>query len=1579
GHYGLRERLGKEGFSKFCNRVYRGMSQEAKEEYLAYHWNNNVTENTLKRAGLDPKLKNKDWDELNVGERREVLGKLTREMMEGAADEYTAHLAEKVYKNKEQLTKEEQTLWDKIVSWVKDLLGANLNDKDIARYILETRDFLKDRAGEEAKGKETEAEFSAGKKDDGLFHYFEDGLTELIKHAKRKGGGLIKKVVSPVSSRLKEDLRKLNVDIDDGYKHVIDNFAINHMYSNHGDEVERLRGQIPITDEDILRIPDIVNNYDRPIEIGTGKTGLQNIIYQKTYPDGTTLYVEEQRRGRKELAAVSMRKKKKPFLTDANRTKTTPIPDLEELPGAKIGKAAETAREDEKNFSVGKKRERTGDDSVSRRAGERAVEALRRAGIEVIADADEMQRVLDEEVRRGGNSDRQNLFAGEKGMAAARAAGLRWKKDDLDTAKRMDAVGADEKKIKLATGWEKGADGKWRHEIGDFGLLDKKALKKIRSGESVKLKDLTGSADPHIVPYIEAYPDMGNIAVRKENLKDNTAAYYSHDKDEIVFNGRILGLQEDLLGRILVHEMQHAVQRREGFATGGNTAEFLPPESDSLYNDYMLNENRIRETKDKMYDIVADYVEKRRTKNTYPYFTDEEFNRYKEEAGELPEYRKLNDQLKELEKKKKELSIDITIITDEAESKYKRLAGEVEARNVEKRFHTGYMYRNSTPASETEDWPRKFQIVRGVQKLTTSDGELYGFVKDGKVYLDPKYLNADTPVHEYTHLWDTALMKGNAELWKRGKELLKQTKLWDEVRNDAAYSDIADDEDKLASEVHSRLSGAKGRETFEKMVSGEDKGLIQRVREWLDSATKWIKEKVFGLTDELSVEEFASMPIKDLLGSRAAEDDNPAGHQFSVGKKKGSTEEAAEIVKRKRAIDAIVPTDLGEKTKLLKSADSKPVVLNKDTARKIYSAIGTIKNNSDGREVMFFNNAFKKSYVMDNDSFLKTVPALEDAFKNSVLAYTDTEDKYKGAVRGNGTPHKPHPNIKAYHNYVGKIKMGGETYYVRYTVTEDKGNENGLHSTFVSNVKLYKKTTTPSRPIVLLQIQGKDFDKVVDTKLQDFFDKARKIEENAENGTENAENGTENAENGTVNFSVGRKKSDEPIEVVKTKSGKSLVGIHNITAAKLRKVLRLGGLANPSAAVVDLNKGSHTDYGEISLLMPASMVDARTGRNAGTFLGDAYTATYPRVEYLIGKGGYERLGEDIKKLPEAMRSYTGDFFNEGEWSNESDNRQLSYMFLHERGEAPGLVNVSGEADAYATNRAVEKYIKEHNLTAAFEEWCDGLKERYNAKGGIWNGDVNSSGGRKYIPETLTNVSRQMNKRRGAGVVGGASDIRSYIAKVFGKERTLDKIKSASGNIISDEEERREKATAVQNRVMDTLNDILTRFSLKPKDGTERVWIEVYGEEREALLDASLERNPQEYLRTAYGAELSDADAARLKEMVKDIRDNYPAQYFETKFERPVMLNEFAAAVVPEGTDGKLVSGLEDAGLKVSTYNGEENRRQAIEDAADADVRFSVGKKKDFEERQERVKNGGGGRDTESGVKLHRDELGDVVL
>lgn len=61
------------------------------------------------------------------------------------------------------------------------------------------------------------------------------------------------------------------------------------------------------------------------------------------------------------------------------------------------------------------------------------------------------------------------------------------------------------------------------------------------------------------------------------------------------------------------------------------------------------------------------------------------------------------------------------------------------------------------------------------EAIETSDGRVVlGYVKDGEIHLHEGALDADTPLHEYTHLWDEAVAHANPELWARGVELMKQ-------------------------------------------------------------------------------------------------------------------------------------------------------------------------------------------------------------------------------------------------------------------------------------------------------------------------------------------------------------------------------------------------------------------------------------------------------------------------------------------------------------------------------------------------------------------------------------------------------------------------------------------------------------------------------------------------------------------------------------------------------------------------------------------------------------------------------------
>lgn len=143
-----------------------------------------------------------------------------------------------------------------------------------------------------------------------IFEYFKGTLTELIQKSKDKSSTLTKAIVARVSKSLVEDLKVQGVLISEEYVHVVDNNAIRHTLNHHGGEAEVARGQVPLTEEILLSIPEIVTHYDS-LTTSKNRRGQDVILYSKTYDNGVTVYVEEVRSGRKELAMDTMYIQKK--------------------------------------------------------------------------------------------------------------------------------------------------------------------------------------------------------------------------------------------------------------------------------------------------------------------------------------------------------------------------------------------------------------------------------------------------------------------------------------------------------------------------------------------------------------------------------------------------------------------------------------------------------------------------------------------------------------------------------------------------------------------------------------------------------------------------------------------------------------------------------------------------------------------------------------------------------------------------------------------------------------------------------------------------------------------------------------------------------------------------------------------------------------------------------------------------------------------------------------------------------------------------------------------------------------------
>lgn len=170
----------------------------------------------------------------------------------------------------------------------------------------------------------------------------------------------------------------------------------------------------------------------------------------------------------------------------------------------------------------------------------------------------------------------------------------------LETAERLEMQGLTAEEIRQETGWFRGMDGQWRFEIDDSGMeysrwgdmnrSDRAEYARFRELEQrfidgsltaegrTELRDLIdrghgpGRAEERgtlkLSDFIrhdklfENYPQLRKAGLRFEKLPEGVRG--SFDGRDIVLSESLRDAPEDTL----LHEIQHAIQRAEGFARG---------------------------------------------------------------------------------------------------------------------------------------------------------------------------------------------------------------------------------------------------------------------------------------------------------------------------------------------------------------------------------------------------------------------------------------------------------------------------------------------------------------------------------------------------------------------------------------------------------------------------------------------------------------------------------------------------------------------------------------------------------------------------------------------------------------------------------------------------------------------------------------------------------------------------------------------------------------------------------------------------------------------------------------------------
>lgn len=339
------------------------------------------------------------------------------------------------------------------------------------------------------------------------------------------------------------------------------------------------------------------------------------------------------------------------------------------------------------------------------------VDALKKAGIDVSSyergNAEDRQKVTMDAINSSDNI--RFSLAGERGAAAADKAEERtFRMDNLSVAKDMEKNKKKAKAIKAATGWERGADGKWRYEMPDVVLRDPKEWV---NKKTMTLSDIVEKPNDLFKEYPElfdAYPKLKDVKIQKGRAKMG-GSYYDNTitlnlggiREAIKYDLDIhYKIATRLLKRTLVHEVQHYIQHEEGFANGGS-------------------EQFVR-------DAIKDEFEK----------VIKQIRGLRAEGKE--------DEAKALAERNKAL---YNAYANEKDSykNYKSLSGEVEARNVSARLNMTPEERRKTLAESTEDVARKDQIFLGVGDVSFSLRDMADGKESGAADMAEDLKSLNTP------------------------------------------------------------------------------------------------------------------------------------------------------------------------------------------------------------------------------------------------------------------------------------------------------------------------------------------------------------------------------------------------------------------------------------------------------------------------------------------------------------------------------------------------------------------------------------------------------------------------------------------------------------------------------------------------------------------------------------------------------------------------------------------------------------------------------------------------------------------
>lgn len=384
----------------------------------------------------------------------------------------------------------------------------------------------------------------------------------------------------------------------------------------------------------------------------------------------------------------------------------------------------------------------------------------------------------------------------------------------------------------------------------------------------------------------------------------------------------------------------------------------------------------------------------------------------------------------------------------------------------------------------------------------------------------------------------------------------------------------------------------------------------------------------------------------------------------------------------------------------------------------------------------------------------------------------------------------------------------------------------------------------------------------------------------------------------------------------------SLVTLHNITENGLLKAANLGGLPAPSIAVSKASSPLQ-QFGEITLVGTKDLADPTKNP---VFSVDAYTARFPKLDWSKSykKSEGAALAREIEKAQGQVSESTNAHGITYHLRNRPNRDEVvdkltssaagMAMFLNHKGiKFKPVVDATGFPNEWETKKSLQQKIKRYQ--SEYEAYIvSRVEEAFSAP--------NIMDGNRSVPMTIENVVRAMTRHKDVrGAEGGFSSntpgsIRARASKQYASMEDL----KADRDRVVDRDASWKSEKQVDAKFDAFIGEVVKfwkypessySYSFAKFDAAADVLASCAANPTKANIKRVLKREGFENVDN----ETIEIGVDALKSAAKVLTD-----YLEVKPQRAVAFSEFAGAVVPNTISQEARAVLENAGIKIQTYN-----------------------------------------------------------